>query len=532
MDGLAISRGSNEGAGAVLSRGEFRDFSNDVLRVRAAEAEDQKKKQAVAAKLLQDNIQSNWASDNLNYFQPKMQQLRDETIEKFKKTNGKLSEIDVFEIQSKWNKLKNEADVSNNLYKEELERIKSIEEDPQGLKWDSEMSNMARNLYANPWQNDGTKKEIEAAGGIIPWRVQNQTRFGNVAAYDVEKDAQETFKDKLSTIYDRDAKGNIKWNDRGDFYEAKGWKMVDPEKFGEHYQTFWGRTNYKGKRFRKQTYDWVDRNIGITENGDLDLRSEAGKELAKRLPDTKGMTPDQIRDQLAYARGFEQAQAYTKSDELPLFRNKRDVTNNSFNFGGGNGGSGIGPVTTGSVNAVTGYNGAQINSKEFPRSTGAQFTTTPFKVFGNFSNEQVDPETGLPIQLIGNREITYGQFMVRPRLTRDAIVKQNNGVTVKLKAGHFLTDEQLKMAEKDERNKQIIRFDVYANGQYEDVSGLGKDKVIKSVTAPARVVYGTGLYSVADKEKGLYNQNYADLVKKAEEQNAKYGFYKDVNKAR
>jgi hypothetical protein len=86
------------------------------------------------------------------------------------------------------------------------------------------------------------------------------------------------------------------------------------------------------------------------------------------------------------------------------------------------------------------------------------------------------------------------------------------------------------MAEKDERNKQIIRFDVYANGHYKE--GSGDDLAIKSVVTPGRVAYGTGLYSVADNEKELYNKNYQDLVRKAEEQNAKYGFYKDVNKAR
>ena len=187
-DALAISRGPNECAAAVLGRGSFQDFSKDVLAMRYKEAQEEKLKGAQVAKILQDNVDSKFASDNVNYFQPKMQEIRDYTIDLFKKNKGKLSEVDVFEVQSKWNKLKAEAEASNNIYKEELERIKQIGDDPQGEKWDSEVSANLRNLYQDPYSNPELRKQVEDAGGIVKWRNQNHNKFGNIPAYSIEKD--------------------------------------------------------------------------------------------------------------------------------------------------------------------------------------------------------------------------------------------------------------------------------------------------------------------------------------------------------
>lgn len=534
-DALAISRGPNEGAAAVLGRGSFQDFSKDVLAMRYKEAQEEKLKGAQVAKILQDNVDSKFASDNVNYFQPKMQEIRDYTIDLFKKNKGKLSEVDVFEVQSKWNKLKAEAEASNNIYKEELERIKQIGDDPQGEKWDSEVSANLRNLYQDPYSNPELRKQVEDAGGIVKWRIQNHNKFGNIPAYSIEKDYQESFgKDKLSSWYEKE------WTDKGDFLEKKGYKGIapDPEKFAQRFAEVWNRNDYKGKKFKQYHRNWVDNNFTVTEQG-IAAENEAAKALLEKLPELKGATPQQVKERLAFEHGLRDTEArFPTMETAPLTQRKRDITKIDVNTGAG-GGAGIGDVTESAINTIPGREFLRKSDVVTDKSrpvTSAEFTTSPFKVTRAFSPEDVDIQTGDKNDKKGVREIAYGQMKVMPVAKQDIEVKTVGGATDIIKKGSVITDEEMDYL-RVHNKKNLAKYDVYAVGFYskkgEAVNVNFSDSksleeffsksgdAYNSILTPANIVKNSALDAASAKDKEVFNRNYRKLMEIADEKNGK-----------
>jgi hypothetical protein len=542
-DALAISRGPNEGAAAVLGRGSFQDFSKDVLAMRYKEAQEEKLKGAQVAKILQDNVDSKFASDNVNYFQPKMQEIRDYTIDLFKKNKGKLSELDVFEVQSKWNKLKAEAEASNNIYKEELDRVKQIGEDPQGEKWDTEVSANLRNLYQDPYSNPELRKQVEDAGGIVKWRIQNHNKFSNIPAYSIEKDYQESFgKDKLSSWYEKE------WTDKGDFLEKKGYKGIapDPEKFSQRFSEVWGRNDYKGKKFKNYHRNWVENNFDVTEQG-IAPQNEAAKSLLEKLPELKGATPKQVKERLAFEHGLRDTEArFPTMETAPLTQRKRDITKIDINSGSGAGGAGVGDITESAINAIPGRellrNSDVVTDKSRP-VTSAEFTTSPFKVTRAFSPEDMDIQTGGKNEKKGVREIAYGQMKVMPVAKQDIEVKTVGGATDIIKKGSVITDEEMDYL-RVHNKKNLAKYDVYAVGFYSkkgealNISINNPDDIIKyvnqlgdaynSILTPANVVKNAALDAASAKDKEVFNRNYRKLMEIANEKNGNIAVNRDA----
>jgi hypothetical protein len=532
-DALAISRGPNEGAAAVLGRGSFQDFSKDVLAMRYKEAQEEKLKGAQVAKILQDNVDSKFASDNVNYFQPKMQEIRDYTIDLFKKNKGKLSEVDVFEVQSKWNKLKAEAEASNNIYKEELERIKQIGDDPQGEKWDSEVSANLRSLYQDPFSNPELKKQVEDAGGIVKWRIQNHNKFSNIPAYSIEKDYQDSFgKDKLSSWYEKE------WTDKGDFLEKKGYKGIapDPQKFAQRFAEVWNRNDYKGRKFKNYHRSWVENNFDVTEQG-VAPQNEAAKALLEKLPELKGATPEQVKERLAFEHGLRDTEArFPTMETAPLTQRKRDVTKIDINSGSGaGGGGGIGDITESSINAIPGREAYRSRDMTSP-VTSAEFTTSPFKVTRAFSPEDVNIQSGEKSDKKGAREIAYGQMKIMPVAKQDIEVKTVGGGIDIIKKGSVITDEEMDYL-RVHNKKNLAKYDVYAIGYYnkkgealnininnpEDVAKLINQAgdAYSSILTPANIVKNAALDAASAKDKEVFNRNYRKLMEIADEKNGK-----------
>jgi hypothetical protein len=306
---------SGTGEAVVLKGNGFEDYTQKVLGVRAKEGEERKKTEAEIGKLLQDNIQSKWAQDNISYFQPATQALKDETIKMYKESNGKLDTVQLYGIQSKWNKLKEQALASNSLYEEELGRIKQIEEHPEKL--DVEQSNSIRQIYADPMSNPTTAKEVQALGGdVVKWRSLNARRFGNIRAYDTNEDIMKGFKDKTSKEYVRDAKGQVIWNQGpGGLLIANFKEGIDPQKIATHYNTFWDRTNYEGDKFRKGALKKASEEFEIQEDGTVVPLTQDAINAQMIAPNLKGLSKDQKLAQLGKAMGLEQVKATFPSKE-------------------------------------------------------------------------------------------------------------------------------------------------------------------------------------------------------------------------
>lgn len=326
---------SDTGEAVVLGKGNFEDFTGNILRLRQKEGEERKQTNAEIGKLLQDQVQSKWAKDNIDFFQPKMQAIKDKTLELYRNKKGMLNSVDLYGIQSEWNKLKAEADASNSLYAEEQKRIRDLEEDPTGVKYDVEESKKLRDLYLDPMSNSMLAKEVneQYGGDVTKWRANNAGRFGNVPSYSVNDDLIKGFKDKLSKEYIRDAKGNIKMTEgKGGVLIGEFREGIDREKIKSHFDTFYNRTDYAGKKFRQQTQKKVDEEFTIAENGQITPLTEEALAIFQKTPNLKGKSVPEIKSILAREVGLNQVQSLFPTKE-GIFTEKPMKIN--VNTGGG-----------------------------------------------------------------------------------------------------------------------------------------------------------------------------------------------------
>lgn len=309
---------SDTGEAVVLGKGNFEDFTGNILKIRAKEGEERKQTNAEIGKLLQDQVQSKWAKDNIDIFQPRMQAIKDKTLELYKEKKGRLNSVDLYGIQSEWNKLKAEADASNSLYAENEKAIQQLREDPKGEKFDIEQSSLIRQKFADPMSDPELKQEVinQYGGDVIKWRANNAARFANVASYNVNDDLTKGFKDKLSKEYVRDANGNIKMTQgKGGVLIGEFKEGIDRDKIKTHYDTFWNRTDYAGKKFRKQAEDKVDTEFVISDDGKVTPMTEEALLIFQKTPNLKNRSKSEIKSILAKEVGLHQTESLFPTKE-------------------------------------------------------------------------------------------------------------------------------------------------------------------------------------------------------------------------
>lgn len=337
MDALSIvPKGqADTGEAAVLGRGNQAQFGQMIIGERMRQLKEQQAKDADVKALLSDEIKPKWAADAINYFNPKIEALKKETIDMYRQKNGKLSDIDMFEFKQKWAKLKNEAEISNALYAEEQDRIKELSGDPEFKKFDQD-SWQIRKAWNNPYEQFGA--EIEKAGGIIPWRAQTSQAFNNLGAYSLDTHLQDKLKDKVSKTFSRDSAGKVKsYTDPNTGMVIIEYKEgVDPEKLAGHVSTIWNDPkDWQSKRMRGVASNWVEENFKIYDDGGVSPQSKEAMEVFKNSPSLKGLTPDQMKVVLGKQYVVEQAKFRIPSKEGIMTEKPINI-----NTGGGNGGGG------------------------------------------------------------------------------------------------------------------------------------------------------------------------------------------------
>lgn len=335
MDALSISSGPNRGEAAVLGRGDQPEFGKMIIGERMRQLKEQQAQEADVKALLSDEVKAKWASDNINYFQPKIEELKKKTIDMYRQKNGKLSDIDMFELKQNWAKLKSEAEVSNALYAEEQDRLKELGGDPEYQKFDQDSWEI-RKAWNNPQEQFAA--DIEKAGGIIPWRAQNSQAFQNVGAYSLEKHLGESLKDKNSKWFIRDDKGKVKsyTDPKTGLVVSEFREGVDPNKLSEHIGTIWNDPkDWKSRRMRGVASKWVDENIKIFDDGQIAPQSEEALGVIKNSPSLKGLKPEQIKSVLGKQYIVEEAKVRFPAKEGIM--TEKPININTGNGGGGGG---------------------------------------------------------------------------------------------------------------------------------------------------------------------------------------------------
>ena len=298
MDALSISSGSNRGEGAVLSRGDQPEFGKMIIGERMRQLKEQQAQEADIKSLLGDDLKVKWTSDNVNYFQPRLEAFRKKGIDMLRAKNGKLSVPEMMELRQDLAKLKGEAEMANALYAEEQDRVKDLRADSNFKKYDKK-SWQVRNEWNNPQEKYA--KEIEEAGGLYPWRAKYSAAFNNIGAYSMPAHVKEVLNDKLSEWYDVDDKGKLQkeFDPQLGSYVIKTFKGIDPKNLSSHVDAvFNDKQDWRSGRMRESAIEWVDSNMSVGENGQLSLKEGASPEVMaviKNAPSLKGMTADQVK---------------------------------------------------------------------------------------------------------------------------------------------------------------------------------------------------------------------------------------------
>lgn len=298
MDALSISSGPNRGQAAVLGRGNQEDFGKMIIGERMRQLKEQQAQEADIKSLLGDDLKVKWTSDNVNYFQPRLEAFRKKGIDMLRAKNGKLSVPEMMELRQDLAKLKGEAEMANALYAEEQDRVKDLHADSNFKKYDKK-SWEVRNEWNNPYKKYA--KEIEEAGGLYPWRAKYSQAFENIGAYSMPDHVKEVFNDKLSEWYDVDDKGKLQkeFDPQLGSYVIKTFKGIDPKNLSSHVDAvFNDKQDWRSGRMRESAVEWVDSNMSVGENGQLSLKEGASPEVMaviKNAPSLKGMTADQVK---------------------------------------------------------------------------------------------------------------------------------------------------------------------------------------------------------------------------------------------
>jgi hypothetical protein len=305
---------SDTGEAVVLGKGNFEDFTRDILKIRQKEGEERKQTNAEISKLLNEDFKSNWAQDNINVFTPMLQNFKEKTIDLYRKNNGKLSSVDVWALNNEQDKIKQQIAASNSLYAEEQKKNDFITAHPD--KVDAEESRKVRTMYANPMAFPELKKEVDEkfGGNIINWRLANAARFDNVAAYDMNTDVDSFVKSNLTIDYknkDKEGKPIYEKTPSGTWSALKE-SRFDPEKSKLAFNEFWNRKDYKGKRLRENSLEGAKEHVLINPDGSVSAQTPIGLEMIKTAKLNPSMSEEQKQNELAksYAIEFAKPKGY------------------------------------------------------------------------------------------------------------------------------------------------------------------------------------------------------------------------------
>lgn len=324
-DGLAVSSGSNRGEAAYLGDSSWDPVKYTENLVHMARQDKALKDKRIAdnAALLTDETKAQWASDDLNYIQPKLQALRDKTIKLFRETNGDLTPLQKAENQNERNRLKSYVTISNKLHENYIDKVKALDQD-KGKNYNLDASRELLQIWNNPTAVPQLKEEINTqfGGDINAWRVANEGKFQLIPSYDEDSYFAEKTKDEKPSAYQRrDAKGNIVYETlpTGEkaFYEGK---KLTQDQVNSVTNRIWNGTEYKDVKTKEKAAENINNLFSVGENGSVSFNAqlpEASKKVAQKIISNSGnltgLSTEEIKNRLA--KGYIATQVETRNGE-------------------------------------------------------------------------------------------------------------------------------------------------------------------------------------------------------------------------
>lgn len=324
-DGLAISSGANRGEAAYLGDSSWDPvrYSENLVHIARQEKALKDKKIADNAALLTDETKAQWATDDLNYIQPKLAALKEKTINLFKQTGGNLNPLQIAEIKNEQNKLHSYVTINNKLRENYINKVKQLDEDKTGA-YNRAASIKLLETWNNPTAVPELKQQIDSqyGGDVNAWRAANEQKFQLIPAYNEDKYYSDVTKDEKPAAYQkRDANGKIIYETlpTGEkaYYEGK--RLTAPQ-VSTLTNRVWNGTEYKDARTKEMAIENVQKMFSIDDSGRISFNADlppADKQKAQRIitnaGDMKGLSTQEMETRLA--KGYIATQIESKNGE-------------------------------------------------------------------------------------------------------------------------------------------------------------------------------------------------------------------------
>lgn len=530
QDGLSSVYQGQGGTGeAVILRGAPASNIANIFAQNYQRKQEEKKQEAKEMASVMDDPISKWTASNYQYFGPKSNELKSEFPELMRKVE---SETDPYKKQTlkrdyemKWQALKKEAALDSQTFEWWTKEIANSRSNPG--KYEQEMQigdrmisiDEAEKEYSDPFAA-GLGEEVAAAGGLVPWRVQNADKYKPQLAYDAAMDLSQ-FKTKNK----EDEWVDDKVTYVGGNPMVKSYKGLKPERAESLYELFHNRTNLQGKRWREHADATAGRYVTISQDPKgkeiLTVNPNAPQSVlnaVSELANDKSLTMEQKVKKLGYYVGKEEFKAAYKSGESSKFVPR----SSSFNFNSGAGAGlsdGVGDIQDVNKIISKSIEGTNPGSGTSQGSvSGKSFTIDPVDVSIQTPDIFYNTVTGEKLEASKVNKMNVGEFMVVPMVTRD--YKDRNGNLVK--AGTLIPESKTKNPEilASLKKNGLIKYDVVA---FADAKvGTGEEAEQKSYYTTVKNVEGR-LVLKSQRGTELMKQRIGELKQEAQQKNSEMG---------
>jgi len=191
IDELSQVYGGREGSGAAqIFPASYTTQEVNELFSKPIERQYEERKRSIAemSNILGQDIKSKWDVDNVTYFAPRQQQLRQEGIELYKKNrNGIIDPIELARYKQKLGAEQQIVDASNSQFAQLMQQKKQLEEDIASGKNVLDAQKSLENIEKLTHPEKFFPDEVKAAGGAVQWRAQNFNKYGLVPQFDLNQ---------------------------------------------------------------------------------------------------------------------------------------------------------------------------------------------------------------------------------------------------------------------------------------------------------------------------------------------------------
>lgn len=552
-DGLSSVALGREGTGeAVLLKGSP---STELAKIYA---QDYKLREAKKAKDIKDIADlkgdvpiAKWTAGNYNYYGPELNNWRSKAplvmAAVQKETDPYKREILKRRYEQEGASLKRQVEIDNQTFENWGKEIADRRSNPEKYSDEIEIDGQvipydkAIEQYADPI-GTGKAKEVQDAGGLAMWRVQNLDKYRPQLVYDRNKDLNdEVAKVKLSEWSDQEPERLS-----SGFYRHNVYKGVPKSRIESEHDTYWSRKDNKGKKWRQSTEQMADDNVfvvrSVPHQGPADIGYEQGQEdITEGLTGKPGKgvkfqlsvkadAPKAVVDAVQKLNADESLTIEEKKKRLPKeislseYRDKLPTekrayfssqNKNTFNFGPGDS-TGVGEITDMKKIVKRVYGGQTVQDM----ASGEGFQFDPVDVTIQTPEILYNSETGQRIKDSEVRNISFGELQVLPVVAKNIKIKD----MATLDKGLILTNNIMKKPSllKTLVDGGYVKYEVIGYGSHMKNEGSGSAPVKESYYTTLNHI-GARLTTSGDKKSMALKKKIQDLQKIADEKNSSIG---------